>query len=162
VSRPVRILRASRAWLRFLLPAAALAAVLGAGALAWAETEAVPTYWEGLWRSLALVTTVGFVGPVPTSATGKIVSSVLMILGFALMAMTTAAVASIFVREDEISEESRERQFEQAVLAELGELRREVKRLRGSGRASADADTSGAVSRDDSGGGDPRGFGAAR
>lgn len=127
---PARVVRASRRWLRFLVPASALAAVLGAGALAWAETDVVPSYWEGLWRSLALVMTVGFVGPVPTSATGKIVSSVLMVFGFALMAMTTAAVASLFVHEDEIADDSREREFEQVVLAELAELRREVAQLR--------------------------------
>jgi voltage-gated potassium channel len=127
---PARRTRGYRGWLRFLVPAVLLAAVLGAGALAWAETEAVNSYWEGLWRSLALVTTVGFVGPVPTTATGKLVSSILMILGFALLAMTTAAVASLFVREDEIPDAERERQFHQAVLAELGELRREVAQLR--------------------------------
>jgi voltage-gated potassium channel len=121
--------------LRFLLPASVLAAVLGAGALAWAETEAVRSYWEGLWWSLGLVTTVGFVGPVPTTATGKLVSSALMILGFALLAMTTAAIASLFVREDEIPDDERERRFEEAVLSELGELRREVAQLREGSRA---------------------------
>lgn len=130
VRKPLRSARGYRGWLRFLVPAVFLAAVLGAGALAWAETDAVSSYWEGLWRSLALVTTVGFVGPVPTTATGKIVSSILMILGFALLAMTTAAVASLFVREDEIPDEEHQRQFEQAVLAELGELRRELAQLR--------------------------------
>lgn len=138
MGRPVRKLRASRGWLRFFVPASALAAVLGAGALAWAETEVVSSYWEGLWRSLALVMTVGFVGPVPTSATGKIVSSVLMIFGFALMAMTTAAVASLFVREDEIVDENLERKFEQVVLAELAELRREVAELHAEPRSAAD------------------------
>lgn len=139
----VRIIGVSRGWLRFLLPASVLTAVLGAGALAWAETEAVRSYWEGLWWSIALVTTVGFVGPIPTTATGKIVSSALMVLGFVLLAMTTAAVASLFVREDEISGEGRERRFERAVLAELGELRREVAQIRGDSQASADTDASG-------------------
>lgn len=88
--------------------------------------------------AFALVTTVGFVGPVPTSATGKIVSSVLMILGFALLAMTTAAVASFFVREDEIPDEQVERRFEQAVLAELGQLRQELAHVRADLNPSSD------------------------
>lgn len=155
-------MRASRRWLRFLVPASALAAVLGAGALAWAETEVVSSYWEGLWRSLALVMTVGFVGPVPTSATGKIVSSVLMIFGFALMAMTTAAVASLFVREDEIVDESLERKFEQVVLAELAELRREVAQLRAGLQSSADTSASDICSRGDSGADRPRGIAPVR
>jgi voltage-gated potassium channel len=99
----------------------------------------VTSYWDGLWRSLALVTTVGFVGPVPTTAVGKLVSSMLMILGFALLAMTTAAVASLFVREDENPNEERERQFQRAVLAELEELRREVAQLRESRAADVPA-----------------------
>jgi len=138
VGPPVRIGRTSRRWLRLLVPGTGLAAVLAAGALAWAETETVPTYWDGLWSSLALVTTVGFVGPVPTSATGKIVSSVLMILGFALLAMTTAAVTSFFVREDEIPDEQVERRFEQAVLTELGQLRQELAHVRADLNPSSD------------------------
>ena len=157
-----RVVRASRRWLRFLVPATALAAVLGAGALAWAETEVVPSYWEGLWRSLALVMTVGFVGPVPTSATGKIVSSVLMIFGFALMAMTTAAVASLFVREDEIVDESLERKFEQVVLAELAELRREVAQLRDEPQSSTDTSASDVGSQADSDADRPRGIAPVR
>lgn len=159
---PARVVRASRRWLRFLVPASALAAILGAGALAWAETEVVSSYWEGLWRSLALVMTVGFVGPVPTSATGKIVSSVLMIFGFALMAMTTAAVASLFVREDEVEDESREQQFEQVVLAELAELRREVAQLRAGLQSSADTSASDIGSQGDSDADRPRGIAPVR
>mgnify|MGYP000132531440 FL=1 len=159
---PARVVRASRRWLRFLVPASALAAVLGAGALAWAETDVVPSYWEGLWRSLALVMTVGFVGPVPTSATGKIVSSALMIFGFALMAMTTAAVASLFVREDEIVDDSREREFEQVVLAELAELRREVAQLRAGPQSSADTSASDVGSPADSDADRPRGIAPVR
>ncbi len=122
----------------------------------------VPSYWEGLWRSLALVMTVGFVGPVPTSATGKIVSSVLMIFGFALMAMTTAAVASLFVREDEIADESLERKFEQVVLAELAELRREVAQLRAAPQSAADTSPSDVGSQTDSDADRPRGTAPAR
>jgi len=122
----------------------------------------VSSYWEGLWRSLALVMTVGFVGPVPTTATGKIVSSVLMIFGFALMAMTTAAVASLFVREDEIVDENLERKFEQVVLAELAELRREVAQLRAGPQSPADTPASGAGAQADSDADGARGFAPVR
>ena len=42
-----------------------------------------------------------------------------MVFGFVLLALTTAAVASLFVREDEDSEEAHLRVFEQNALAEL-------------------------------------------
>ena len=50
---------------------------------------------------------------------------------------STAAIASLFVREDEVLDESIERTFEQAVLAELAELRREVAELRDGGHGPA-------------------------
>ena len=46
-------------------------------------------------------------------------AGVVMVFGFVLLALTTAAVASLFVREDEDSEEARLRVFEQNALAEL-------------------------------------------
>lgn len=139
------LLRVLRRRLRILLPAALLAVLLAAGALAWVETEAVSSYWDGLWWSLSLVTTVGFVGAAPATVGGKIISSVLMVLGFVLLATTSAAVASLFVREDEIPEEERERRFERIVMAELAALRAELERLRradagGSGQAPDETD----------------------
>lgn len=54
------------------------------------------------------------------------------------MAMTTAAVASFFVREDELPDERREQRFEHLVLAELAELRRELAELRGDAQSALD------------------------
>ena len=108
-----------RRWLRYLIPGAALAVILGGGALAAIETDTVESYWEGTWWALSLITTVGFVGGIPHTVAGKLASAVLMVLGFVLLAMTTAAIASLFVREDEQPEEELERTFEHQVLEEL-------------------------------------------
>ena len=109
----------SRRWLRYLLPGALLVTVLAGGGFAALETGSVGSYWEGLWWALSLVTTIGFAGDAPSTAAGKAVSGVLMLLGFVVLAVTTAAVASLFVRDDERPEEARERAFERDVLAEL-------------------------------------------
>jgi hypothetical protein len=109
----------SRRWLRYLLPGALLVTVLAGGAFAALETDSVESYWEGLWWALGLVTTVGFAGAAPATTAGKAVSGVLMLVGFVVLAVTTAAVASLFVRDDERPEEARERAFERDVLAEL-------------------------------------------
>lgn len=129
-----KIVSSSRRWFRFLAPAVLLAIVLAAGALARTETATVRSYWDGLWWSLSLVTTVGFVGHAPTTTVGKIVSALLMVMGFSLMAMTTAAIASLFVREDELPDDLRERAFEERVMEELRLLRREVSDLHRQGR----------------------------
>ncbi len=103
--------------------------LLSGGGLAALETEAAKNYWDGVLWSLSLMTTVGFVGGVPTTAGGKAIAALLMLLGFSFLAMTTAAVASLFVRKDEAPSEEREREFEREVLGELRELRSRIDRL---------------------------------
>jgi hypothetical protein len=65
------------------------------------------------------MTTVGFIGHEPATVADRLLSAVLMVLGFALLAMTTAAMASLFVRGDEAPEERALRAFEASVLAEM-------------------------------------------
>lgn len=84
------------------------------------------SYWGGVWWALSLMTTVGFANGTPHTVEGKLLSALLMVFGFVLLAMTTAAVASLFVREDEEPEERRERGFEEAVMAELDGLNRRL------------------------------------
>jgi voltage-gated potassium channel len=115
----VRFPPPNRRALRFLTPGVALVLLLSAGAFAAVETESVHSYWEGLWWSLSLVSTVGFAGATPTTAVGKLVSAALMVLGFVLLATTTAAVASLFVREDELPEDKRALDFGREMLDAL-------------------------------------------
>jgi voltage-gated potassium channel len=117
--------------LRFLTPVAALGLLLSAGAFAAVETESVHSYWEGLWWSLSLVSTVGFAGAAPTTAVGKIVSAALMVLGFVLLATTTAAVASLFVRQDELPEDVRKLEFEGDALDALRHLDARLEAIEG-------------------------------
>ncbi len=119
---PIRLLIAARGRLRYLLPGAAIVVLLGGGGLAAVETDTVESYWEGVWWALSLMTTVGFANGTPETVLGKVLSSVIMVLGFVLLALTTAAVASLFVREDEAPQESREHTFEENALAELHQL----------------------------------------
>lgn len=127
VRRSNRSLRAQ--WFAFALPFGVVVVLLSGGGLAALETEAAKNYWDGVLWSLSLMTTVGFVGGVPTTAGGKAIAALLMLLGFSFLAMTTAAVASLFVRKDEAPSEEREREFEREVLGELRELRSRIDRL---------------------------------
>jgi voltage-gated potassium channel len=119
----------TRASLRWVLPAAALVVLLAGGGFAALETNTVSTYWEGVWWALGLMTTVGFVGGSPTSVAGRALASVLMVAGFLLLAMTTAAVASLFVSREEAPREARDVEFERAALAELHALGDRLERL---------------------------------
>lgn len=96
--------------------------LLGGGGLAALETETVGNYGDGVLWALSLMTTVGFVGGLPHTVAGKLIAAALMLFGFSLLAMTTAAVSSLFVREDEAPEELREEAIEQEILRELRAL----------------------------------------
>lgn len=116
-------------WLRYLVPLAAAVVLLGGGGFAALETDTVDSFWEGVWWAIVLAATVGFVDT-PTTVGGKLLSATISVAGFLLLAITTAAVASLFVREDEDPQERRTRAFEDEVLAELKSLRTEIDRLR--------------------------------
>jgi voltage-gated potassium channel len=115
-------------WLRYLIPLAAAVILLGGGGFAALETDTVDTFWEGIWWAVTLVATVGFVDT-PTTVGGKLLSAAISVVGFVSLAITTAAVASFFVREDEQPQERRAQAFEDEVLAELKNLRAEIDRL---------------------------------
>ncbi len=78
---------------------AAFIVILAGGGFAAFESRQVSNYWEGLWWALSLMSTVGFIGEAPETVLGRLVSSVLMVSGFALMPLVTAAIASLFVHE---------------------------------------------------------------
>lgn len=111
--------------------AAAAALVLAvAGAAAAVETDTVASYPRGLWWSLSLMTTVGFVGAPPSTTLGAILSVVLMVAGFFLLAMVSAALASLFVRDDERGFEDRETEATARLLEHVERLRSELAEVR--------------------------------
>lgn len=56
-----------------------------------------PTIGGGLWWAVQTVTTVGYGDHVPTDTAGRIVASLVMLLGLAFLAVLTAAITSSFV-----------------------------------------------------------------
>ena len=122
-------LRISRRWLvPVLLTSVVVVLVAGAGAAA-TESNIVPTYWRGLWWALSLITTVGFIGEPPETLPGALLSVVLMVLGFLLLAMVSASLAALFVREEEAPRETREDAAERAILEALARLDARLDRL---------------------------------
>lgn len=96
-----------------------LAAAAGSAAV---ETRTVHSYWRGLWWSISLMTTVGFIGEPPETTAGRVLSAVLMVFGFLLLAMVSASLAALFVREEEQPREEREETTEAALLAALTDV----------------------------------------
>ena len=121
--------RGFRVRLTWLLPALLSTVVIvlvAAGASAAIETSTVPTYWRGLWWSISLITTVGFIGEPPETTAGAVLSVVLMVVGFLLLAMVSASLAAMFVREEEQPRDDREEATDKALLAALAGLERRL------------------------------------
>lgn len=102
--------------------AALVVLVLSAAAAAAFETDTVTSFWRGLWWSVSLLTTVGFLGEAPRTASGAVLSVVLMLGGFVLLAFLSAALASLFVQEDEEPAERQSELVDQEILAALAAI----------------------------------------
>jgi hypothetical protein len=104
-----------------LLSAVLLILVTGAAAAA-IETRTVSSFGRGLWWATSLITTVGFIGEPPETTAGALLSAVLMVLGFLLLAMVSASLAALFVREEERPFQAAESSTDQAILDALHRL----------------------------------------
>jgi len=114
---------------------AAFVVLLAGGGFAAFESRQVSNYWEGLWWALSLMSTVGFVGEAPESLLGRVLSSVLMVSGFAMMALVTAAISSLFVREEQAPDEQAEELFEAQALRLLADLAQRLEAIEATTRS---------------------------
>jgi voltage-gated potassium channel Kch len=111
------------------LVVAGAAIVIGAGAGAAFETETVGSYGRGLWWAVSLMTTVGFIGAPPRTTAGAVVSVILMLIGFLLLSLLSAALASMFVREDVAPVEERELVADAEIAHRLDSIAARLERL---------------------------------
>ena len=56
-----------------------------------------PTIGGGMWWAVQTVTTVGYGDEVPTSTGGRLVATLVMVLGIGFLTVVTAAITSTFV-----------------------------------------------------------------
>lgn len=102
----VILLRASVAARRIWGPSLTSVAVItaffavGSGAL-YPLVEDGTTTADGIWWSLVTVTTVGYGDVVPDSTSGRLLGSVLIVVGVALVAILTAGITARLVRDEE-------------------------------------------------------------
>jgi voltage-gated potassium channel len=121
--------RGSLAWL--LILAVAVLGACGAG-FWWLEPRA-KTFGDGLWLAFTTAATVGYGDIVPTTPASKIFAVFVVLLGFAVLSLVTAAIAAMWV-------ESQDRRIEHEILhdmhRQLRELRRELAALQPGAPAS--------------------------
>lgn len=61
------------------------------------EHNTYPSIGTGLWWAAQTVTTVGYGDNVPTSAAGRLIAVLVMLLGIGFLTVVTAAITSTFV-----------------------------------------------------------------
>ncbi len=119
----------SSAWLVPALLSSVLVVVVSAAAAAAIETHTVSGFGRGLWWATSLITTVGFIGEPPETTAGAVLSGLLMVLGFLLMAMVSASLAALFVRQEELPFQAEESSVDRQVLETLARLERRLEAI---------------------------------
>lgn len=124
-----RRLPITSAWLVPVLLSAVLVVVVSAAAATAVETHTVRSLGQGLWWATSLITTVGFIGEPPETTAGALLSALLMVLGFLLLAMVSASLAALFIREEEFPLHAEESSKEQQILDTLERLEQRLKAI---------------------------------
>src|SRR5215212_4832529 len=92
---------ANRTIFRYLA-SALLVLSFAAGALAWlVDRKDFHTLGDGLWWALVTLATVGYGDIVPHSAWGRVVGSIVIVMGVTFLAILTATVTSYMVSADQ-------------------------------------------------------------
>jgi hypothetical protein len=119
----------SSAWLVPALLSAVLMVVVAGAAAAAIETRTVSSFGRGLWWATSLITTGGFIGEPPETTAGALLSALLMVVGFVLLAMVSASLAALFVRQDERPFQAGETSADQQILDTLERLEQQLRAI---------------------------------
>jgi voltage-gated potassium channel len=105
------------------LAAATLILALTAGfAMTLVDEKDFPNYGLAVWWAIVTLATVGYGDVVPTTVAGRIVGSMVIILGVTFLAFLTATVTSYFVSSDQEQAKQRELAEREAADKELHQL----------------------------------------
>jgi len=104
-----------------------------------------PNVFRGMWWALQTVTTVGYGDVTPQDTIGRLVASVVMFEGIALLAIVTAAVTSSFVeraqRARQATEDEQEKREEERLDARFDDLTARLQRVETMLRTLTNAET---------------------
>jgi voltage-gated potassium channel len=93
----------------------------------WALEPTAKSLGDGLWLAFTTAATVGYGDMVPSTPASKIFAFFVVLLGYAVLSLVTAAIAAFWV---ESSEREMEADILRQVHAELQSLRDEVRELK--------------------------------
>jgi voltage-gated potassium channel len=88
----------------------------------------VHSLWDGIWYAWVTLTHVGYGDIVPTSLAGRLLASVLILLGLGVLALLTATFSAILISRNVNVVEREESQ----ILAEIARLHQRLDKLEAS------------------------------
>lgn len=111
----------------------AVITILGGGAAFTAVEEghnpAVTSTWDGVWFALVTITTVGYGDIVPHTDGGRVIASIIMIVGIGFLAILTGAIAERFIHGRSSREQMQD--VEERILGELRAVEERLSRVAG-------------------------------
>jgi voltage-gated potassium channel len=116
------------------LVALSLLVLLMCGVGFWWLEPTTPTLAEGLWLAFTTAATVGYGDIVPTTPASRIFAVFVVMLGFGVLTLVTAAIATTWI---ETEERRIERELMHDMHRQIGSVQAELAALRGELRAAA-------------------------
>jgi voltage-gated potassium channel len=115
--------------LPYIAALTALLVVVAGIAVHETDPHRFPNPWRGLWFAIVTVTTVGYGDTFPVSATGRVVASVLMVIGIGFLGLATASIAGHFVNQDAEDKHQVTTDKQEQILEELRQISARLDRL---------------------------------
>ena len=106
----------------YLAAATVVLALISGFATTLVDEKDFPNYGVAVWWAIVTLATVGYGDVVPTTPLGRVVGSVVIIIGVTFLAFLTATVTSYFVASDQQAAKERELEEREAVDKEFREL----------------------------------------
>lgn len=112
--------------------------IFGVGLFTWVLAGAgfyfleptVDSYIDGLWLAFTTGATVGYGDFVPTTLASRLFAVLMVLLGFAILSVATAAIAALFIGQDEQTLERELHRDIRSLREELAALRAELREQR--------------------------------
>ena len=88
-----RLLTSRRIFLRLIVTTTTMVLLSGI-LISVLDRDEFPSVWLGMWWAVQTVTTVGYGDVVPTQVPGRIIATLVMLVGIGFLSLITATVAS--------------------------------------------------------------------
>ncbi|WP_137936609.1 potassium channel family protein [Chitinivorax sp. B] len=107
-----------------------VATMLCGGAIFFWLEPTIQSFGEGVWLAFTTAATVGYGDLVPTEPASRVFAVILVLVGYSMLGMVTASIASIFIGEDEKLLRREMHHDIQKLHHDIHEMREELRAMR--------------------------------